>query len=63
MKINISRLSKYIDINIETWDANIDLGLHDQAQAEILLNELESACDDLREYIEKQSVLKTGVSK
>ena len=55
MKIIIKWIGgkKYLVIDVETFGGKLELGTYDEAEAEVLLNELESAADELREFINK----------
>ena len=47
----IKRNGKYLQINAETFDLKIDVGLFDEAEAEAQMNELENAIEEIKSYI------------
>jgi hypothetical protein len=54
MKINTRETCGYVDVNIASGDAVIDLGFHDASQAKELLASLKKTCEDLQDYIERK---------
>jgi len=52
MNIDLRVYDKYINVEVSVGDAVVDLSFHDHNDAKVLLGELESAVDELKDMIE-----------